>query len=135
MTRQLDPTILRFFTVSRIISPASEMCLCKFHIKIEYFLTRRHPPCAQTLSALRFLPIHSPFTHQTHHYNPHFSTILHCTTHVFSKASFSRPRISASAFPAIPNPSENQPKASLSPYVPNPILICAFHYGVVSPEP
>ena len=42
MTRQLDPTILRFFTVSRIISPASEMCLCKFHIKIEYFLTHRH---------------------------------------------------------------------------------------------
>ena len=42
MTRQLDPTILRFFTVSRIISPASETCLCKFHIKIEYFLTRRH---------------------------------------------------------------------------------------------
>ena len=42
MTRQLDPTILRFFTVSRIISPASEMCLCKFHIKIEYFLSRRH---------------------------------------------------------------------------------------------
>ena len=37
MTRQLDPTILRFFTVSRIISPALEMCLCKFHIKIEYF--------------------------------------------------------------------------------------------------
>ena len=42
MTRQLDPTILRFFTVSRIISPASETCLCKFHIKIEYFLTHRH---------------------------------------------------------------------------------------------
>lgn len=42
MTRQLDPTILRFFTVSRHISPASEMCLCKFHIKIEYFLRCRH---------------------------------------------------------------------------------------------
>ena len=37
MTRQLDPTILRFFTVSRIISPASEMCLCKFHIKSRIF--------------------------------------------------------------------------------------------------
>ena len=115
MTRQLDPTILRFFTVSRIISPASEMCLCKFHIEIENFLTRRRPPCAQTLSALRFLPIHSPFTHQTHHYNPHFTTILHYSSHAFSKASFSRPRISASAFPAISHPSENQPKASLSP--------------------
>ena len=69
MTRQLDPTILRFFTVSRIISPASEMCLCKFHIEIEIFLTRRHQPCAQTLSALRFLPRHSanPFP-STHNY-------------------------------------------------------------------
>ena len=135
MTRQLDPTILRFFTVSRIISPASEMCLCKFHIEIEYFLTRRHPPCAQTLSALRFLPRHSTFTHQTHHYNPHFSTILHYATQVFSKASFSRPRISASAFPAIADPSENPSKASLFPYVPNPILLCGFHYGEVLPEP
>lgn len=98
MTRQLDPTILRFFTVSRIISPASETCLCKFHIKIEYFLTRRHPPCAQTLSALRFLPRHSPITHQTNHYNPHFPTISHYTPHEVSKASFSRSRISASAF-------------------------------------
>ena len=135
MTRQLDPTILRFFTVSRIISPASEMCLCKFHIEIENFLTRRHPPCAQTASALRFLPRHSPFTHQTHHYNPHFTTITHYTKYVFSKASISRPRISASAFSAIPNLSQNPPKASISPYVPNPILVCEFHYGKVSPEP
>ena len=37
MTRQLDPTILRFFTVSRIISPASGMCLCNFHIKTRIF--------------------------------------------------------------------------------------------------
>ena len=135
MTRQLDPTILRFFTVSRIISPASEMCLCKFHIEIENFLTRRHPPCAQTLSALRFIPRHCPITNQIHHYNPHFSTILHYTTDVFSKASISRPRISASAFPAIPNLSQNPPKASISPYVPNPILVCEFHYGKVSLEP
>ena len=134
MTRQLDPTILRFFTVSRIISPVSEMRLCKFHIEIENFLTRRHPPCAQTLSALRFLPRHSPFTHQTHHYNPHFSTILHYTTHAFSKASISRPRISASAFPAISHQSKNPPKASLVPYVPNHILLCVFHYGKVSPD-
>ena len=70
MTRQLDTTILRFFTVSRIISPASEMCLCKFHIEIENFLTRRHPPCAQTLSALRFIPQHCTTTHQTHHHHP-----------------------------------------------------------------
>ena len=134
MTRQLDPTILRFFTVSRIISPASEMCLCKFHIEIEYFLTRRHPPCAQTLSALRFLPRHWPITHQTHHYNPHFSTIIHYATHAFSKASFSRPRISASAFLAIPRHPQNPPKASLVPYVPNHILLCVFHYGEVVPE-
>ena len=134
MTRQLDPTILRFFTVSRIISPASEMCLCKFHIEIEYFLTRRHPPCAQTLSALRFLPQHCPTTHQTHHYNPHFTTILHCTTDVFSKASISRPRISASAFPAISDQPPQPSKASLVPYVPNPILVCEFHYGKVLPD-
>lgn len=76
MTKQLDPTILRFFTVSRIISPVSEMRLCKFHIEIEYFLTRRHPPCAQTLSALRFLPRHCSITPQTHH-KP--TTITHFT--------------------------------------------------------
>lgn len=135
MTRQLDPTILRFFTVSRIISPASEMCLCKFHIEIKIFLTRRHPPCAQTLSALRFLPRHCSITHQTHHYHPHFSTILHYTTDVFSKASISRPRISASAFPRFRDTLETHSKASLSTYVPNPILLCVFHYGLVSPEP
>ena len=94
----------------------------------------RHPPCAQTLSALRFLHRHPPITHQTHHYNPHFSTILHCTTDVFSKASISRPRISASAFLAIPNLSQNPPKASISQYVPNPLLVCEFHYGKVLPD-
>ena len=135
MTRQLDPTILRFFTVSRIISPASEMCLCKFHIEIEIFLTRQHPPCAQTASALRFLPLHSPFTHQTHHYNPQSSTILHHTQYVFSKASISRPRISASAFPAISDQPQNPSKASIVPYIPNPILLYEFYYGTVSPEP
>lgn len=135
MTRQLDPTILRFFTVSRIISPASETCLCKFHIKIEYFLTRRHPPCAQTLSALRFLHLHSPITHQTHHYNPLYSTIHHYTLHEVSKASFSRSRISASAFLRFHDTPEKTPKASFVPYVPNPILVYRFQYGKVVPEP
>lgn len=137
MTRQLDPTILRFFTVSRIISPASETCLCKFHIKIEYFLSRRHPPCAQTLSALRFLQQHSPITHQTpaNPSNPPLPpTVTHYSPHEVSKASFSRSRISASAFSVISREPETQSKASLVPYVPNPILLCVFHYGEVVPE-
>ena len=135
MTRQLDPTILRFFTVSRIISPASEMCLCKFHIKSSIFLTRRHPPCAQTLSALRFLHWHPPITHQTHHSHPHYSTVIHYSPQPFSKASFSRSRISASAFLRFHDTPEKTPKASFVPYVPNPILLCVFHYGEVVPEP
>ena len=117
-TRQLDPTILRFFTVSRIISPASETCLCKFHIKIEHFLTRRHPPCAQTASALRFLPRHSPITHQTHHYNPLSTTIHNYSPHTFSKASFSRSRISASAFSAISRHPRKDAKSQLCPIRP-----------------
>ena len=135
MTRQLDPTILRFFTVSRIISPASETCLCKFHIKNEYFLWCRHPPGAQTLSALRFLPWHSPNHSQKPHSPPHYSAILHHSPQPFSKASFSRSRISASAFSAISREPEKMPKASIVPYVPNPILLYVFHYGKVMPEP
>ena len=135
MTRQLDPTILRFFTVSRIISPASETCLCKFHIKIEYFLTHRHPPCAQTLSALRFL--HQALSNHPPNYthNPLSPTILHHSPQAFSKASFSRSRISASAFSAISRHPEKTPKTSFVPYIPNPILLCVFHYGEVVPEP
>ena len=131
MTRQLDPTILRFFTVSRIISPASETCLCKFHIKIEYFLTRRHPPCAQTLSALRFLHWHSanPFP-STHNYplSPPLSTTLH--TH-FQKPAFLGLAYLRPHFPRFRDTPEKTPKASLVPYVPNPILLCVFHYGNV----
>lgn len=98
MTRQLDPTILRFFTVSRIISPALEMCLCKFHIKIEYFLWCRHPPCAQTLSALRFLHRHSsnhfptptiihfphhPPLHPTRSFKSQLFTVSHICVRIF----------------------------------------------------
>ena len=135
MTRQLDPTILRFFTVSRIISPASEMCLCKFHIKIEYFLTRRHPPCAQTLSALRFLHWHYPITHQTTPIT-HFPPPSHTTLHTkFQKPAFHGLAYLRPHFPRFHDTPEQPSKASLVPYVPNPILLCAFQCGEVMPEP
>ena len=135
MTRQLDPTILRFFTVSRIISPASETCLCKFHIKIEYFLTRRHPPCAQTLSALRFLHQHSPIIHQTTP-SPHFPPPSNTTPHTkFQKPAFHGLAYLRPHFPRFHDTPEKTPKASLVPYVPNPILFYGFHYGKVVPEP
>ena len=77
MTRQLDPTILRFFTVSRIISPASEMCLCKFHIKIEYFLSCRHHRARRRCLRFGSSPgtPHSPIKPTTiTHISPPFST-------------------------------------------------------------
>ena len=95
----------------------------------------RHPPCAQTLSALRFLPRHPPITHQTHHYNPLFPTITHHVPHEVSKASFSRSRISASAFSAIPRHPRNQLKSQLCSIRSYPILFCVFQYGEVVPEP
>lgn len=98
-------------------------------------MTRRHPPCAQTLSALRFLPRHSANHFPSTHYNPYFPTIIHHVPQGFSKASFSRSRISASAFPRFRDTPEKTPKASLFPYVHNPILLCIFHYGEVVPEP
>lgn len=134
MTRQLDPTILRFFTISRHISPASEMCLCKFHIKTSIFCDdgthRARRRC------LRFGS--SPGTPQIPtviHNSPHSSTIPHYVPHAFSKASISRSCISASAFSAIPRQPETYSKSSHIPYVPNPILLCVFHCGEVMPEP
>ena len=139
MTRQLDPTILRFFTVSRIISPASEMCLCKFHMKIEYFLTRRHPPCAQTLSALRFLHWYSANPHQTPanpptiiNFPPPSPTTLHTQ---FQKPAFHGLAYLRPHFLRFHDTLEKTPKASFVPYVPNPILLYEFHYGKVVPEP
>ena len=135
MTRQLDPTILRFFTVSRIISPASEIGLCKFHIKIEYFLSHRHPPCAQTASALRFLHQHSPIIHQTTlitHFPPPSSTTSHTK---FQKPAFHGLAYLRPHFPRLGDTPEKTSKASLVPYVPTPILLCVFHYGEVVPEP
>ena len=135
MTRQLDPTILRFFTVSRIISPASEMCLCKFHIKIENFLTRRHHRARRR--CLRFGS--SPSTVHSHikpttitHIPPPFSTT---TNTYFQKPAFHGLAYLRPHFLRFPNLSQNPPKPSLSPYVPNPILLCVFHYGKVVPEP
>ena len=131
MTRQLDPTILRFFTVSRIISPASETCLCKFHIKIEYFLTHRHHRARRR--CLRFgsslgtgkITSHPP---TIIHFPPPLSTTLH--TH-FQKPDFLGLAYLRPHFPRFRDTPEKTPKASLVPYVPNPILLCVFHYGNV----
>ena len=38
-------------------------------------------------------------------------------------------------FPRFRDTPEKTPKASLVPYVPNPILLYGFHYGKVVPEP
>lgn len=135
MTRQLDPTILRFFTVSRIISPALETCLCKFHIKIEYFLSCRHPPCAQTLSALRFL--HQAFpqplpTPTLTHITPPSSTTPNTK---FQKPAFYGLAYLRPHFLRFRDTPETQSKASFDSYVPNPILLCVFQCGEVLPEP
>ena len=120
MTRQLDPTILRFFTVSRHISPASEMCLCKFHIKNEYFLRWRHPPCAQTLSALRFLHRHSPIP--PHH--PQFPTFHHHfplrPTRIFKSQHFTVSHICVRIF----RDFRPTPITAKSQYIP----ICIYPY-------
>ena len=131
MTRQLDPTILRFFTVSRIISPASETCLCKFHIKIEYFLTHRHHRARRR--CLRFgsssgtpqTPSHPP---TIIHISPPSSTTLRT---YFQKPAFHGLAYLRPHFLRFNDTPEKTPKASLFPYVPNPILLCVFHYGKV----
>ena len=118
MTRQLDPTILRFFTVSRHISPASEMCLCKFHIKIENFLTRRHPPCAQTLSALRFLHRHSANTPPKSSKSIPSSTFPHhpplLSTRVFKSQLFTVSHICVRIFCDFVTPPKRCQKPALS---------------------
>ena len=135
MTRQLDPTILRFFTVSRIISPASEMCLCKFHIKIEYFLSCRHHRARRR--CLRFgsftgIP-QSPIKPTTiTHFSPPSYTTLHTK---FQKPAFHGLAYLRPHFPRFRDTPEKTLKARLVPYVPNPILLCVFHYGEVVPEP
>ena len=135
MTRQLDPTILRFFTVSRIISPASETCLCKFHIKIEYFLTHRHHRARRR--CLRFGS--SPGTSKITSLPPtiiHFSPPSNTTLHMyFQKPAFHGLAYLRPHFPRFRDIPEKTPKASLVPYVPNPILLCAFQCGAVVPEP
>ena len=113
MTRQLDPTILRFFTVSRIISPASEMCLCKFHIKIEYFLTHRHHRARRR--CLRFgsstgtgkIPFHPPIII---HFSPPFS--LH-PTRIFKSQLFTVSHICVRIFRDSTTPSKRRQKPGL----------------------
>ena len=135
MTRQLDPTILRFFTVSRHISPASETCLCKFHIKIEYFLTHRRHRARRR--CLRF----GSFT-GTPQITSHPPTIIHFPSPLPTtpNAHFQKPAFHGLAylrphFLRFHDTPEKTPKASLVPYVSNLILLCVFHYGKVVPEP
>ena len=135
MTRQLDPTILRFFTVSRHISPASETCLCKFHIKIEYFLSHRHHRARRR--CLRFgsspgigkIPPNPP---TIIHFSPPSNTTLHTK---FQKPAFHGLAYLRPHFLRFRDTPEKTPKASLVSYVPNPILVYVFHYGEVSLEP
>ena len=135
MTRQLDPTILRFFTVSRHISPASEMCLCKFHIKSTIFLTHRHHRARRR--CLRFgsstgtpqIPSHPP---TIIHFSPPSPTTLRT---YFQKPAFHGLAYLRPHFPRFRDTPEKTLKASLVPYVPNPILFYGFNYGKVMPEP
>ena len=114
MTRQLDPTILRFFTVSRIISPASEMCLCKFHIKIEYFLTHRHHRarrrCLRFGSSTRHSPNHfqPPLSPTFPHHHPPLSTT------VFKSQLFSVSHICVRIFRDFATPPKRRQKPALS---------------------
>ena len=135
MTRQLDPTILRFFTVSRIISPASEMCLCKFHIKIEYFLTRRHHRARRR--CLRFGSSTITIKITSHSLTfIHFSPPSHTTLHTyFQKPAFHGHAYLRPHFLRFHDTPEKTSKAILVPYVPNPILFYGFNYGKVVPEP
>ena len=134
MTRQLDPTILRFFTVSRIISPASEMCLCKFHIKIEYFLTHLHHRTRRR--CLRFGS--STGTGKITSHPPtfiHFSPPSNTTRHAkFQKQAFHGLAYLRPHFLRFHESPEKTPKASFVPYVPNTILLCVFNYGEVVRE-
>ena len=95
----------------------------------------RHPPCAQTLSALRFLHQHSPTTPKTPTLT-HFPPPSHTTPHThFQKPAFHGLAYLRPHFLRFHDTLEKTPKASLVPYVPNPILLYGFHYGKVVPEP
>ena len=139
MTRQLDPTILRFFTVSRIISPASEMCLCKFHIEIENFLTRRHPPCAQTLSALRFLPRHPPNPPPNSSKSIHSSTFPHhpplLSTWSFKSQIFTVSHICVRIFRDFATPPKRRQKPALSHTFLTPFFFMDFTTERWCPNP
>ena len=114
MTRQLDPTILRFFTVSRIISPASEMCLCKFHIKIEHFLTHRHHRARRR--CLRFGS--STGTPQSFPKTPLSTTLLHHPTlhhvRIFKSQLFTVSHICVRIFRDFATPPKHSQKPALS---------------------
>ena len=114
MTRQLDSTILRFFTVSRIISPASEMCLCKFHIKIEYFLRHRHHRARRR--CLRFgsstgIP-QSPIKPTTITHFPHHPPLL--STRSFKSQLFTVSHICVRIFCDSTTPPKRRQKPALS---------------------
>ena len=93
------------------------------------------PPCAQTLSTLRFLhqalpqPLPTPTI-------THFPPPSHTTLHTkFQKPAFHGLAYLRPHFLRFRDTPEKTSKASFVPYVPNPILLYVFHYGKVVPEP
>lgn len=139
MTRQLDPTILRFFTVSRIISPASEMCLCKFHIKIEYFLSCRHHRARRR--CLRFgsstgtpqIPTKLQQIHPQLSTFPHHSP-LH-STRSFKSQLFSVSHICVRIFCDFATPPKPSQKLSLSHTFLTPFCFVCFTTERYDPNP
>ena len=66
------------------------------------------------------------------HFPPPSSTIpnAHFQKPAFHGLAYLRPH-----FLRFQDTPEKTPKGILVPYVPNPILLCVFHYGEVVPEP
>ena len=77
------------------------------------------------------LPQPLPSTHN-YPFSPPSYTTLHTK---FQKPAFHGLAYLRPHFPRFHESPEKTPKASLVPYVPNPILLCVFHYGEVVPEP
>ena len=114
------------------------MRLCKFHIKIEYFwligtTVRADAVCASVPppALAKSLSIH-PLSPTLLHHPPPSPTTLHT---YFQKPAFHGLAYLRPHFLRFKDTPEKTSKASLVPYVPNPILLCVFHYGNVVPEP
>ena len=135
MTRQLDPTILRFFAVSRIISPASETCLCKFHIKSSIFLTHRHHRARRR--CLRFgsstgtpqIPFHPPtIIHFPHRCPPH-------STRIFKSQLFSVSHICVRIFRDFATPPKRRQKPAWFHTFLTPFCFVYFTTEMYDPNP